>query len=117
TSGWFLKNDLDSVPLGQRIAELQEARKALEPKLTSLLPAFSRERIEERRHGLFKGGAPEKLAEKLALAEVAAPRFTKPRAITKIHRSIQCRLCTYRLEGSRQSSEFQKHRNSAHWLG
>lgn len=70
TSGWYLKNDLDSVPLGQRIAELQEARKALEPKLTALLPAFSRERIEERRHGLFKGGAPEKLAEKLALAEV-----------------------------------------------
>ncbi|TGP22162.1 MULTISPECIES: NAD-glutamate dehydrogenase [unclassified Mesorhizobium] len=70
TSGWYLKNDLDSVPLSQRIAELQEARKALEPKLTALLPAFSRERIEERRHGLFKGGAPEKLAEKLALAEV-----------------------------------------------
>ncbi|RAZ87245.1 NAD-glutamate dehydrogenase [Mesorhizobium hawassense] len=71
TSGWYLKNEAGSVPLGQRIAELQEARKALEPKLASLLPAFSRERIEERRHGLFKGGAPEKLAEKLALAEVA----------------------------------------------
>ncbi|RWA69787.1 NAD-glutamate dehydrogenase [Mesorhizobium sp.] len=70
TSGWYLKNDASSAPLSQRIAELQEARKALEPKLTSLLPAFSRERIEERRHGLFKGGAPEKLAEKLALAEV-----------------------------------------------
>lgn len=71
TSGWYLKNEAGSAPLGQRIAELQEARKALEPKLTSLLPAFSRERVEERRHGLFKGGAPEKLAEKLALAEVA----------------------------------------------
>ncbi|MBZ9991001.1 NAD-glutamate dehydrogenase [Mesorhizobium sp. BH1-1-5] len=71
TSGWYLKNEAGSAPLGQRIAELQEARKALEPKLTSLLPAFSRERIEERRHGLFKGGAPEKLAEQLALAEVA----------------------------------------------
>ncbi|TIS46403.1 NAD-glutamate dehydrogenase [Mesorhizobium sp.] len=70
TSGWYLKNDAGSAPLSQRIAELQEARKALEPKLVSLLPAFSRERIEERRHGLFKGGAPEKLAEKLALAEV-----------------------------------------------
>jgi len=71
TSGWYLKNDAGSAPLSQRIADLQEARKALEPKLVSLLPAFSRERIEERRHGLFKGGAPEKLADKLALAEVA----------------------------------------------
>ncbi|RWB72041.1 MAG: NAD-glutamate dehydrogenase [Mesorhizobium sp.] len=71
TSGWYLKNEAGSAPLGQRIVELQEARKALEPKLVSLLPAFSRERIEERRQGLFKGGAPEKLAGELALAEVA----------------------------------------------
>ncbi|MGX7875637.1 NAD-glutamate dehydrogenase [Mesorhizobium sp. ORM6] len=71
TSGWYLKNDAGTAPLGQRIAELQEARKALEPKLASLLPAFSRERIEEKRHGLFKAGAPERLAEQLALSEVA----------------------------------------------
>ncbi len=71
TSGWYLKNDAGTAPLGQRIAELHDARKALEPKLVSLLPAFSRERIEERRHGLFKAGAPEKLAEQLAMAEVA----------------------------------------------
>ncbi|MER8444630.1 NAD-glutamate dehydrogenase [Mesorhizobium sp. M1066] len=71
TSGWYLKNDAGTVPLGQRIAELQEARKALEPKLVSLLPAFSRERIEEKRHGLFKSGAPEGLAGQLALSEVA----------------------------------------------
>ncbi|WP_192254936.1 NAD-glutamate dehydrogenase [Mesorhizobium caraganae] len=71
TSGWYLKNDAGAAALGQRIAELQEARKALEPKLISLLPGFSRERIEERRHGLFKVGAPEKLAEKLALADLA----------------------------------------------
>ncbi|UVK56291.1 NAD-glutamate dehydrogenase [Mesorhizobium sp. AR02] len=71
TSGWYLKNDAGTAPLGQRIAELQEARKALETKLVSLLPAFSRERIEEKRHGLFKAGAPEKLAEQLALSEVA----------------------------------------------
>ncbi|RNJ43562.1 NAD-glutamate dehydrogenase [Mesorhizobium erdmanii] len=71
TSGWYLKNDAGTAPLGQRIAELQDARKALEPKLVSLLPAFSRERIEEKRHGLFKAGAPERLAEQLALSEVA----------------------------------------------
>ncbi|RWP86738.1 MAG: NAD-glutamate dehydrogenase [Mesorhizobium sp.] len=71
TSGWYLKNDAGTAPLGQRIAELQEARKALEPKLVALLPAFSRERIEEKRHGLFKSGAPEGLAGQLALSEVA----------------------------------------------
>ncbi|MER9138097.1 NAD-glutamate dehydrogenase [Mesorhizobium sp. M0830] len=71
TSGWYLKNDASTAALGQRIAELLEARKALEPKLVSLLPAFSRERIEEKRHGLFKSGAPERLAAQLALSEVA----------------------------------------------
>ncbi|RWD87637.1 NAD-glutamate dehydrogenase [Mesorhizobium sp.] len=71
TSGWYLKNEAGAAPLSQRIGELHDARKALEPKLASLLPAFSRERIEERRHGLFKSGAPEKLAGQLALAEVA----------------------------------------------
>ncbi|RUW91471.1 NAD-glutamate dehydrogenase [Mesorhizobium sp. M7A.F.Ca.US.010.02.1.1] len=71
TSGWYLKNDAGTAPLGQRIAALQDARKALEPKLVSLLPAFSRERIEEKRHGLFKSGAPEGLAGQLALSEVA----------------------------------------------
>ncbi|RUW27964.1 NAD-glutamate dehydrogenase, partial [Mesorhizobium sp. M4B.F.Ca.ET.013.02.1.1] len=71
TSGWYLKNHAGTAPLGQRIAELQEARRALEPKLASLLPAYSRERIEERRHSLFKGGAPERLAGQLALADLA----------------------------------------------
>ena len=71
-SGWYLKNDAGSAaPLAERIAALQEARKALEPKLVSLLPAYSRERVEARRHGLFKGGTPEKLAERLALTELA----------------------------------------------
>ncbi|MCA0060584.1 NAD-glutamate dehydrogenase, partial [Mesorhizobium sp. B261B1A] len=71
TSGWYLKNDAGTAPLAQRIAELQEARKALEPKLVSLLPDYSRERIDEKRHGLFKAGAPDRLAAQLALADVA----------------------------------------------
>src|SRR5690606_19319227 len=71
TSGRYLKNDTGSAPLGTRIADLLAVRKALEPKLVSLLPAFSRQRIEERRHGLFKAGTPEKLAERLALTDVA----------------------------------------------
>ena len=66
-SAWDLKNGSETATLGKQIADLQEARKTLEPKLASLLPAFTRERLEERRHGLFKGGAPEKLAERLAL--------------------------------------------------
>ena len=50
---------------------MQEARKTLEPKLASLLPAFTKERLEERKHGLFKGGAPEKLAERLSQTDVS----------------------------------------------
>ncbi|MBZ9919836.1 NAD-glutamate dehydrogenase [Mesorhizobium sp. BR1-1-12] len=71
TSGWYLKNHAGTAPLAQRIAELQEARKALEPKLVSLLPDYSRERIDEKRHGLVKAGAPDRLAAQLALADVA----------------------------------------------
>ncbi len=71
TSGWYLKNDAGAAPLSERIASLQEARKALEPKLVSLLPEFSRGLVEERRHGLFKAGVPEKLAERLAVGEVS----------------------------------------------
>jgi glutamate dehydrogenase len=70
-SGWYLKNEVGSTPLAERIAALQEARKTLEPKLVSLLPAYSRERVEARRHGLSKAGTPEKLAERLALTELA----------------------------------------------
>ena len=50
---------------------LQEARTALEPKLASLLPDFMRGKLEERAHGFFKTGAPDKLADRLALLDVA----------------------------------------------
>ena len=60
-----------TAPLGQRIAELQDARKALEPKLGFAAAGLLAERIEEKRHGLFKAGAPERLAEQLALSEMA----------------------------------------------
>ncbi|MBA3449320.1 MAG: NAD-glutamate dehydrogenase, partial [Pseudaminobacter sp.] len=71
TSAWFLKNDTSAAPLGQRIADLREARKTLEPKLATLLPAFSKARMSERRQGFLASGAPEKLAERLATADVA----------------------------------------------
>ena len=72
TSGWYLKNETGAAPLSERIATLQEARKALEPKLASLLPAYSRQRLDEHQLELAAAGAPEKLAERLALCEPAA---------------------------------------------
>jgi glutamate dehydrogenase len=66
---WDLKNGIGDKPLGAQIAALQDARKQLEPKLPSFLAAYTRERIEERKHGLFKGGTPEKLAQRLAMLD------------------------------------------------
>ncbi|MHA6685781.1 NAD-glutamate dehydrogenase [Mesorhizobium sp. A556] len=71
TSGWYLKNDTAAAPLDKRIADLVEVRKALEPKLLALLPAYSRQRVEQRRQDLLAGGAPEKLAERLALNDIS----------------------------------------------
>ena len=71
-TAWDLKNSSSNAALGEQIAALQAARKTLEPKLASLLPDFSKQRIEERRHGLFKAGTPEKLAEKLAMIHASA---------------------------------------------
>jgi glutamate dehydrogenase len=67
---WFLKNAEDT-PIGERIAALRKARGALEPKLPTLLPAVLRDKREERAHGFFKSGAPAKLADRLALLDVA----------------------------------------------
>ena len=66
---WFLKN-ADETPIGDRIAWLQEARRALEPKLASLLPDFMRGKLDERAHGFFKAGAPASLADRLALLDM-----------------------------------------------
>lgn len=71
-TAWDLKNGSSVAPLGEQIKELHKARAVLEPKLLSLLPDFSKGRIEERRHALFKGGAPEPLAERLALIDASA---------------------------------------------
>jgi glutamate dehydrogenase len=72
TSGWYLKNDTGSVPLAERIAALTAARNVLEPKLLSLLPAYSRQRVEERSQELTTAGTPAGLAQRLALADPAA---------------------------------------------
>lgn len=70
-TAWFLKNDHSGTPLAERILELRDARKVLEPALASLLPAFMRGRLEERRQGFLKAGASERLAEQLAALTVA----------------------------------------------
>jgi glutamate dehydrogenase len=70
-TAWLLKNDQGDVPLATRIAELRDARKVLEPDISSLLPVFMRERLEERRLGFLKAGAPEPLAAQLAALTVA----------------------------------------------
>jgi glutamate dehydrogenase len=61
--GWLLKNDHTDEPVGKRIAELQEARRALEPKLAGLLPAYAKAKLDERRHLFITAGAPEGLAQ------------------------------------------------------
>ncbi|MGB3833421.1 MAG: NAD-glutamate dehydrogenase [Mesorhizobium sp.] len=71
TAGWYLKNDTSTAPLAARIAQLREAREALEPKLLAVLPQYTRARIEAKRQELSQAGTPERLAERLALADVA----------------------------------------------
>jgi glutamate dehydrogenase len=70
-SAWDLKNGDGASALGDQIAALRAARKTLEPKLLSLLPEFTRERMAERRLALVEAGTPEKLAERLALLDVS----------------------------------------------
>ena len=70
-TAWLLKNDSGTQPLGDRIAALREARKALEGRISAMLPAFTAERLKEQTHALFKAGAPETLAERIALLSVA----------------------------------------------
>jgi len=68
-TGWFLKNDTGEQPVGTRIAELQQARKALEPKFATILPPAARTRLTERQRLLASSGVPDALAERLAVAE------------------------------------------------
>jgi glutamate dehydrogenase len=65
-TAWLLKNADPDKPVGDEIATLQAARKAVEPLLAALLPAFMKERFEARRAGFLTMGTPEPLAEELA---------------------------------------------------
>ncbi|WP_019170822.1 NAD-glutamate dehydrogenase [Pseudaminobacter salicylatoxidans] len=71
TSRWYLRNEAGEGPVDRDIAALAEARRALEPQLAALLPAFNKARLAERRDIFVADGAPEALAERLALTDVA----------------------------------------------
>jgi len=66
TATWFLKNSPGGA-LSTEVAQLREARSALEPRLLELMPAFMRHAHEERLHRFRKLGAPDALAQELAL--------------------------------------------------
>ncbi|WP_113153453.1 NAD-glutamate dehydrogenase [Nitratireductor sp. OM-1] len=70
-TSWQLKNVSGKETVGQRIERLLAARKALEPKLLPMLPAFMRERLDNRQAQLVSSGAPEELARRLAFLSVA----------------------------------------------
>ncbi|APH74805.1 NAD-glutamate dehydrogenase [Aquibium oceanicum] len=70
-SYWDLKNADRDVPVSGRIDELHRARRALEPRLAEMLPAFLKERLDERQTRFVEAGAPSGLAGKLAFLHVA----------------------------------------------
>ncbi len=70
-TAWLLKNEVSDRPVETRVAELLEARKVLEPRLASLLPAHARARLDERRGDLVAAGAPESLATQLTITDTA----------------------------------------------
>ena len=69
-SAWYLKNDRSEDPIGERIADLQKARKTLEAKLGAIMPAQSKARVDEQQRTMVAAGVPEKLAQRLAMINV-----------------------------------------------
>ncbi|MEZ5784115.1 MAG: NAD-glutamate dehydrogenase [Rhizobiaceae bacterium] len=69
-TAWDLKNGSGNMAIDEQITALVDARKILEPKLVSMLPQYSKDRIEERRHGFAKANVPNALAERLAMLDV-----------------------------------------------
>ena len=69
-TAWFVRNG-DRMALGERIALLAAARRAVEPKLAQMLSPELRGRIEERAEAFRAAGAPKPLAERLSLLGVA----------------------------------------------
>ena len=77
-TAWVLKNGSDDADSASTSPRSRRRAQALEPKLASLLPDFMRGKLEERAHGCaVKAGAPEELADRLALLDIdgADPRY------------------------------------------
>ncbi|WP_246734508.1 NAD-glutamate dehydrogenase [Chelativorans sp. ZYF759] len=70
-SAWFLKNDYPGETLAERIGGLKAARRTLEPKLASMAPEFTRAHLEEVAHAMFRDGAPEELARRIAFLHIS----------------------------------------------
>lgn len=68
---WQLRNDIGPWRLDERIAALRNARRVLEPSIGEKVAPFTRERLDERAHALFKAGAPEGLARRIAWLNIA----------------------------------------------
>ncbi len=58
TAIWLVRNGDRSAKLDAQVADLQAARKAIEPRLAGHLPGIVAERYEERRHGFRTAGRP-----------------------------------------------------------
>jgi len=70
-SAWFLKHDFPGASLSERIEGLRTARRTLEPKLSELAPEFTRTHLDAVAHAMFRDGAPEDLARRVAFLHVS----------------------------------------------
>src|SRR5690606_37038417 len=68
---WQLRNDIGPWRLDERIAALRTARAALEHRIGDKVAPATRERLDERAHALFKAGAPDELARRIAWLNIA----------------------------------------------
>jgi glutamate dehydrogenase len=70
-TAWLLKNGDGSASVSERIVALRAARKALEPALKTMLPAFTRDRVAEQANRLEDDGVSPPLAAHVASLGVA----------------------------------------------
>ena len=70
--GQFIKNGESHAPLGDSVANLQEAAAALEPALLDIMPAYLTGWVEGRTNELAADGLAPALARKIALIPILA---------------------------------------------
>jgi glutamate dehydrogenase len=72
TTAWVLRNNGTDATLKEFVEAIRETRRALEPRLTKLMPEFMAGIIAKDIDGFTAKGAPEKLAEQLARLQIAS---------------------------------------------